>query len=205
MRLDDLALPLGIDEVGKALRRVLWLHQGAIVTNRNEPGANRCVQPVCVDMLRRKMLDHVLAHVGRKPAIALPRQKMSRIRAGDDVDGIDMAVLLLTNALKYPLRARALDANGDPRIFRLEHLAELFRDLKLPRRIEADLALLPRRLDQARSDGRRFGRKRLERLRENSPGRQCRRCLEYVASRKLAHAHCASSLLIPLHSCESGC
>ena len=37
-----------------------------------------------------------------------------------DVDGLDAAALLLRDALKDPLRAGALDAHDDPRIFRLK-------------------------------------------------------------------------------------
>ena len=58
-----------------------------------------------------------------------------------DVDGVDAAALLLRDALKDPLRTRALDANRDPWILGFKRLAELFGDIQLERGIVGDLAL----------------------------------------------------------------
>src|SRR5215475_9623879 len=148
-------------------------------------------------MFGREVLDHVLAHIRREPAIALPRQEMCGVGAGDDVDGIDTTVLLLTDALEHPLGPRAFDADGNPRVLLLEHLAELFRNLQFPRGIEADFTLFPRRLDESTGNGPRLGRQRLDRLRENSPREQRRRSLERLAPGKHPSTHYVSSRLHP--------
>ena len=77
---------------------------------------------------------------------------MRGVGAVGDVDGVDAAPLLLRDALEDPLRARTFDANGDPRIFGFEHLAQAFGDVELQRRVVGQLAFLARRLDQGRRD-----------------------------------------------------
>src|SRR5215467_6216121 len=120
MRLDQLALPLGVEQIHEALRRLIWLHQIAVVPDRDQPGADGRVETVPVDLIRRKMFGHVFADIGHEPAVALPGQIVCGIGRGDDVDGVDVAALLLTDALKYALRPRSLDEHGDAWIFLLK-------------------------------------------------------------------------------------
>ena len=70
----------------------------------------------------------------------------------DHIDGVDVAGIFLADALEHPLRAGALDAHRNSRIFRLERLRQLFRDRQVDRGVVDDLAFLLRGVDQGRRD-----------------------------------------------------
>jgi hypothetical protein len=150
MRLDDLALPFGIEQIGKALRRVIGLHQAGVVGDDAEPDAKAGKLAVHVLVLGRIVFGDLLRHVRRQNALALPDDEMRRIRRVHDVDGVDVAGIFLADALEHALRAGALDPHRDARIFRLEGLGQLLRDRQIGRRIVDDLAFLLGRLDQRR-------------------------------------------------------
>jgi hypothetical protein len=64
------------------------------------------------------------------------------------VDRVNLAGIFLTDPLKHPLCPGSLDANRDPRIFRLERLRQFLGDRQIGRGVIVDLAFLLRRLDQ---------------------------------------------------------
>ena len=160
MRLDDLARPFRIEQVGEALRRVLGLHQIGVVAERGEPYARQCESAVRVAMLGREMLRDLLRHIGREPAVALPDDEMRRVRGVDDVGGVDVARHLLRDALEDALGAGAFDPHRDAGIFRLERLGELLGDRQIHRGVEGELAFLLRSLDQRRRHASAGGRRR---------------------------------------------
>ena len=73
---------------------------------------------------------------------------MRRIGGAYKIDGVDAAVLLLTDPLKDSLGSGALDARGNARIFRLECSGQFLRNVQLERAVEGDLAFLARGFDQ---------------------------------------------------------
>ena len=75
----------------------------------------------------------VLRHVRREDAVALPDDEMRRIGRIHHVDGMDVAGIFLTDALEHALRPGALDAHGDPGIFRLERLGQFLGDRQIGR------------------------------------------------------------------------
>ena len=94
------------------------------------------------------ILGHVLGHVRREHAVALPDDEMRGIGRIDDVDRMDAARIFLADALEHALGAGALDPHGDAGIFRLERLGDLLGDRQVDRGVADDLAFLLRRLDQ---------------------------------------------------------
>jgi hypothetical protein len=72
MRFDDPALPFGIEQIGKAARRVLGLDQISVVPEAAERRAHGRVHAVRVHAVCRIMLRHILGEERRKPAAALP-------------------------------------------------------------------------------------------------------------------------------------
>ena len=68
------------------------------------------------------------------------------------VDRVDLAAVLLADALVHALRAGALHAHGDAGILGLERLGDALGHGQVDRRVPDDLALLLRRLDQLRRD-----------------------------------------------------
>ena len=158
MRLDDLALPFGIEQVGKALRRVVGFHQIGVVGDDAEPDAETRELAVRVLVLGRIKLCDILRHVGRQKAVALPDDEMGGVRRVHDIDGVDVAGIFLADPLEHALGAGAFDVDLDARIFRLERLGELFRDRQVGRGVIDHLAFLFGRLDQRRRD--RFRRRR---------------------------------------------
>ena len=78
MRLHDLALPFGIEQIGKTLRCVLSFHQIGIVSDDREPDAKTCKLAVDVTMLGGKTRD-ILRHIGRQNAVAFPDDEMRGI------------------------------------------------------------------------------------------------------------------------------
>src|SRR3977135_4743837 len=103
------------------------------------------------------MSGHVLRNVRSEPAAPLPIEIMRGVRAVGDIDRVNAACLLLPDALEQPLRAGAFHAHRNAGIFRLEQLAEPFRDRQLQGRVERKLALLARSLAQSRRDRARPG------------------------------------------------
>ena len=183
MRLDDLALPFGIEQVGKTLRRVLGLHQIGVVGDDAEPDAEACELAVGIPVLGRIEFRDIFGNVGRQDAVALPDDEVRGIGGIHDIDGVDVAGIFLADALEHAFGAGALHPHRDPRIFGLERLGELFGDRQVGRGVVDDLTFLLRRLDQRRRDrlGRRGGRQ--------NPGRkrgacgQCCAALQHVAAR----------------------
>ena len=117
MRLDDLALPFGIEQIGKTLRRFLRLHQIGVVGDDAEPDAPARELAVDVPVFGRIELRDVFRHVGRQNAVALPDDEMRGVRRIHHVDGVDVAGIFLADALEHALRAGALDAHGDTGYF----------------------------------------------------------------------------------------
>ena len=64
MRLDHLARPFRIEQVGKALRRVLLLHQVGVVAERGDQHARRDVEPVRIVVVLVVILGDLLRQVG---------------------------------------------------------------------------------------------------------------------------------------------
>ncbi len=182
MRLDDLALPFGIEQIGKTLRRLLGLHQFGVVGDDAEPDAPACELAVDIPVLRRIEFGDILRHVRRENAVALPDDEMRGIGRIHHVDGVDVAGIFLTDALEHALRAGALDAHGNARIFRLEGLCQFLGDRQIGRGIMDDLAFLGGGRDQGRRD--RFGRRRVRQDagRERRAREQTARTLERVAA-----------------------
>jgi hypothetical protein len=113
-------------------------------------------------VLGRVVTRHVLREKRAQDAVALPDDEMRGIRAVDDVDGVDLARVLLADALEDALAARALDAHGNARILGLEGLGDALGHGQVDGRVPAHLALFPGRLDQLRRD---LGRRRRRRKR----------------------------------------
>ena len=181
MSLDDLALPLRIEQIGVAFGRILALYQVAVVADGFDPAARGCVHSIGVDVIRRKVLRNILGHVRRKPVPGLPVKIVRGVGAVGDVNRIDAASLLLGDALENPLRAGALDADGDAGIFGFECPGQPFPDVQFQRTIIRELALLAGGFDQGRRHARRRRCSRPGRLGEQHSG--CKRCrgLEHVA------------------------
>ena len=142
MALDDLTLPLRIEQVGVALRRVLALDQVGIVADRLGPCAGGGMHSVRVDLIGGKISRHLIGNVWREPAVVFPVEIVRRVGAVGDVDRPNAAALLLGDTLENPLRARTLDAHGNAGIFDFEHPAhtlggvEFQRDPFMPGRLE---------------------------------------------------------------------
>jgi hypothetical protein len=73
---------------------------------------------------------------------------MRRIGGAYKIDGVDAAVLFLTDPLKDSLGSGALDARGNARILRITCSGQNLRDIQLERAVEGDLAFLARGFDQ---------------------------------------------------------
>ena len=159
MRLDDLALPFGIEQVLEARRRVLGLHQPGVVGDRAQRGAEAGIGAVGIAVLGLVMLRDVFRHVGQQEALPFPRQQMRGVGRIGDIDGVDVAGIFLADALEHPLGAGALDPHLDAAEFLLERGGDLFRHRQVDRGVPDHLAFLLRRFDQLRRDG--FGRRRL--------------------------------------------
>ena len=136
-----------------------------------------------------KCLATSAGQVRRQPVVLLPFEIMRGIGRVGDVDGLDAAALLLRDALKNPLRAGALDAHGDPGIFRLEGPRQALGGVEFKRRIKRQLALLLRGFDQGRRHLRRRRRRGLHRFGKQKTCGGNRRRLEQVTSRPFAVPH----------------
>ena len=202
MRLDDLALPFGIEQIGKTFRRFLRLHQIGVVGDDAEPDAQARKLAVDVLVFGGIELRDVFRHIGRQNAVALPDDEMRGIRRIHHIDRVDVAGIFLADALEHALRACALDAHGDAGIFRLERLRQFLRDRQIGRGVVADLAFLLRGLDQRRRDRFRRRRRGHDAGRERRARKQCACPLEHVAARYPGRFHwlilpaCSGQILV---------
>ena len=154
--------------------------------------------PSGVLVLGRIEFRDVLRHVRRQNAVALPDDEMRGVGRIHHIDGVDVAGIFLADALEHALRAGALDAHRDARIFRLERLGQLLRDRQIGRGVIDDLAFLLRRLDQRRRDRLRRRRSRHHAGRKCCACEQWRRCL---AAHRGARSGC--SLALPIIVCRA--
>jgi hypothetical protein len=178
--LHQLARPFRIEQVGKALRRVLLFYQVGVVGDRRDQYPRRDVQGVRVVVLRLEMLGDLLRQVWCEPAVALPYDAMRLIRGVDHVDDVDVAAVFLGDAREDALGAGALDAHGDTGKLLLERLAQPLRKRQVHGGVEGELALFLRGVDQRGRDRRCFRRCRAQRGSKN--GRRQRACgLKHVA------------------------
>ena len=148
MALDEPASPFGIEQVGEAPRGVLAVDQVGVVTDDAERGAHARVHSVRIEGVGWKVPCGVLRHVRREPAAALPGDEVCRVGAQHDIDRLYATCLFLADALEDALGARPFDPHCNSGIRSLERLGELFGESDVHRRIERDLALPARRLDQ---------------------------------------------------------
>jgi hypothetical protein len=175
--------PFRVEQVGVALGRLLRLHEIGVVGDRAEEHAEAREGAVRVLVLGGVMLRHVLGHEGLEPALLLPDDQMGGIRRVDHVDRMDVAAVLLPDALEDALRARALHAAGDAGELRFERSGDALRERQIDGRVPDDLAFLPRRLNERRRDRgwRRCGSP--HRRGENLAAGESGRALEKVTSR----------------------
>src|SRR5262249_2382728 len=192
MRLDQLARPFRIEQIGKALRRLLLLHQAGVVGDRRDQDPRRDVQAIRVVVLPREMLRDLLREIGCQPAVALPHDAVRLVGRVDDIDGMNIAAVFLADAGEDPLGTGALDAHGNAWELLLERLGQPLRKGQVHRGIEGDLSFFLCRFDQGRRD--RLCR---DGARRERAGRHRRRRLEQIAPREmqLAHAYTPNSLL----------
>ena len=187
MRLDDLALPFRIEQIGEALRRVLRLHQVGVVADDAQADAEAREHAVGVLVLGRIVLRDVLRHERRQQAVALPDDEVRGVGGVHRIDRVDAAAVFLADALEHALGAGALDAHGDAGIFRLERLGDLLGERQVDRGVIDDLAFLLGRLDQRRRDGGR--RRRRLHLRGGETEREPRRSPSARRAAKVLCAH----------------
>ena len=193
MRLDDLAHPLRIEQVGIGFRRILGLDQLGVVGDRRERDAPRGEHAIGVFVHGGKELRHVFRHERRQHLGALPHDEVRGVGAVHHVAVIDLVLELLADALEVALRPRALDLHGDAGIPGLEGLGDLLAQGQVDRRVPGELAFLLRRLDQRRRDFSGLRRCRPHRGDERTRGRRCRGG-KHMASRQLPrHGHSSAS------------
>ena len=190
MRLDDLSHPLRIEEVLVAFRSVLLLHQLRVVADDAQPGAPGREEAVRILLVLRVVERDVLGDVGREHPFALPDYEVGRVGAVHHVDLVEVAAVLLADALEDALAARPLDPQGHPRILRLEGLAEALGDGKVDGGVPDRLPFLLRGFDQS---GRHLarGRRGAERLAPEERQRERRRgeTLQDLAPRQSVCSH----------------
>src|SRR5207253_9262207 len=131
----------------------------------------------------------ILGHIGGKDAVALPDDEMRGIGGIDHVDRANVAGIFLADALEYALRAGALDAHSDARIFGFERFGELLGDRQVGRGVVDHLTFLLRRLDQRRRDRLRRRRARHDASGERSTRKSDTRALEHVTTRHSSRSH----------------
>ena len=199
VRLDHLALPLRIEQIGEALRRLLGLHQAGVEADHAQADAEAREQAVGVLVLGGIVLGHVLGDMRRQDPLCAPDDEMRRVRRVDDVHGGDAAGILLRDALEHALGAAALDPHADAGEFRLEGLGDLLGHRQVDRGVVDDLALFLRRRDQVRRD--RGGRRRgCQNARRCQAERERGRALQNVAA---GDVFCMSS--VPDRRAELSC
>ncbi len=156
MRLDDLAFPFRVEQIGETFRRVLGLDELRVVLDRRQREPVGRVKPVRIAMVGRVFRD-IGRHVGSEPALFLPGEQRRHIGTFDDVGGADIAAALLRDALHDALAAVAFDLHVDAGMRRLEGLGDLLRRLQLDRGVPDDFPLVLRLGEQV---GRCRGRLR---------------------------------------------
>jgi hypothetical protein len=161
MRLDHLARPFRIEQVGETFRSVLRPHQTGVVAERGKPHARRHPRSTRIIELSGIVPSHLLGKIGNEPTAALPDDEMRGIRAIHQVDSVNAAFHLLSDALEHPFRSGAFHSHADVGVFGLERLPELLRDREVHGGIEGEPAFLPRGLDQSRRNCGRLDRHRL--------------------------------------------
>jgi hypothetical protein len=195
MRLDDLALPLRIEQIGIAFRRVLWFYQIGVIADDFDPAARGRIHSIGIDLIRREMLRDIVGEVRREPAPSLPVKIMRGVGAVGDVDRVDAASLLLGDTLEYPLSTRAFDADGYSGIFGFECLAQPFGHVELQRGIIGDLALLARGFDQCWRHAGRRRRGSPDRFGEQHSGGNRGRGFQHLAPGPFSVSHSVSLAL----------
>ena len=158
MRLDDLADPFRIEQVGETLRRVCGLHQVGVVGDHAERHAEAREGAVGILVLGRVILGDVLGQIGCEQAVALPYDQVRGVRGIDDVASMNVAAVFLPDALEDAFCARTLGAHRNPGILRLERLRDLLGDRQVDRRVVDDLAFFLCSLDQCVGHGLHRGR-----------------------------------------------
>ena len=182
MRLDDLALPFRIEQIGEALGRLFLFHQIGVVGDDAEEDAEAGEGAVHVLVLGRIELGHVFRHVRRQHVLVFPVDEVRGVRRVDHVDRVHVGGIFLADALQQALGAGALHLAGDAGIFGLERLADLFGQLQVDRGVPDHLAFLLGRLDQRRRDGARRRRGRQHAGRERRSGGERARADQHVAA-----------------------
>src|SRR5262245_61128315 len=120
--------------------------------------------------------------------------KMSCVRAADNIDFMDSDFLFFADALEHALRSGSPHADGNIGILGFERLAQSFCDRNRHSGVECDRALLSGGLNHGRANWSWLRRGGLERLWEDGANRQRRPCLEHVAFGKLPISHGIRSL-----------
>ena len=133
-------------------------------------------------VLGRIEFGDVFRNIRLEHALILPVDQMRGVRRIDDVDRMNIGGVFLPDTLQDAFGARALDLAGDARIFGLEGLADLFRQLEVDRGVPDDLAFFLGRLDQRRRDRARRRRSRHDPGRERGAGGQRARADQHVAA-----------------------
>src|SRR5262245_411608 len=105
MRLDHLAGPFRMEQIGKTLWRILFLYEIGVVAERRDQDARRDMERVGIVVGLVEMPGNVLRQVMLKPPIALPDDTMRLVGGIDHVDGVDAARIFLIDALEDPLGA----------------------------------------------------------------------------------------------------
>src|SRR5260370_18436973 len=106
-----------------------------VIADDFDQAARGGIGSIRIDLTRRKMPGDIVRNVRRDPVLSFPVKIMRGVGAVGDVDRVDAAGLLLGDALKDPLGARALDTDGYSGIFGFECLAQTSVDFDLPRRV----------------------------------------------------------------------
>src|SRR5665811_1569874 len=105
------------------------------------------MQPLRVVVTLVEMLHDLFRQVRCEPAVTFPDDAMRLVSGVDDIDGMDVGGILLTDAGKNALGAGSLYTRNNAGKLRLECLAEALRKLQVHRRVKGNLAFFFRRLD----------------------------------------------------------
>src|SRR3954447_12024330 len=112
MRLDDLAFPFRVEQIGETFRRVLGLDELRVVLDRRQREPVGRVKPIRIAIVGRVFRD-IGRDVGSEPALFLPGEQRRHIGTFDDVGGADIAAALLRDALHDALAAVSFDLHVD--------------------------------------------------------------------------------------------
>jgi hypothetical protein len=117
------------------------------------------------------------------------------VRAAHHIDFMQPNLLLLADALEYPLGSRSFYVDGNAGISGFEYLRERLRHRKLHGSVERDCSLLPGGVDQGGTDRGALRHRSRERLRKYRAGGRCRGEFEHVAPGEVPIKHGFSLLL----------